>query len=136
MLSEDMTIEEIRAFFVKDRFATDICGATITSARRGYAVCEMPIRDAHRNAMGAVMGGAIFSLADFALAIACNVGETPTVAISNTIDFINPTKGKKLIAECVTEKSGRTIGFYTIEVKDDLGALIAKMAATCARKPA
>ena len=134
MFSEDMTIGEIRAFFAQDRFATEVCGATIVSASRGHAVCEMTLDGIHMNAMGAVMGGAIFTLADFALAIACSVGEPPTVAVSNTIDFINPAHGNKLIAECVTEKSGRSIGFYTVEVKDDKGTLVARMSATCSRK--
>jgi len=134
MISEDATIEEIRALFAQDRFATEACGATIVSAKRGHAVCEMTLSEIHLNAMGAVMGGAIFSLADFAFAIACNVGEAPTVAISNTIEFMNVARGSKLIAECTTDKSGRTIGYYTVEVKDDLGTLVAKMVATCARK--
>ena len=48
--------------------------------------------------MGNVMGGAIFTLADFALAIACNIGEDPTVAVNNTIEYLNSTKGSTLIA--------------------------------------
>ena len=44
---------------------------------KGHSVCEMPIEDIHRNAMGNIMGGAIFTLADFALAIAGNVSQPP-----------------------------------------------------------
>ena len=80
------------------------------------------------------MGGAIFTLADFALAIACNMGEQPTVAVSNAIEFINAPKGCKLIATCEVDKSGRSLGFYTVTVEDDLGVLVAKMTATCFRR--
>ena len=134
MLSEDMAIEEIRAFFAQDRFATEACGAAIVSARHGHAVCEMPLQAAHLNAMGGVMGGAIFTLADFALAIACNIGEAPTVSVSNTIEYLSTARGSKLVAECSTDRSGRSIGHYTVEVRDDQGTLVAKMCATCARK--
>ena len=134
MLPKDMTIDEIREFFSKDRYAQTLSGVTIISGQNGHSLCEMEISADHLNAMGNVMGGAIFTLADHALAIACNVGEPATVAVSNTIDFINPLKGSKLIAECTTEKSGRSIGFYTVRVTDDTGTLIAIMKATCSRK--
>jgi len=133
MLSEDMTIEEVREFFAGDRFATEACRAAIVSAGRGHAVCEMTLEKIHLNAMGNVMGGAIFTLADFALAVACNIGEAPTVSVSNTIEFLSTAKGNRLIAECSTDKSGRSIGYYTVEIKDDLGTPVAKMCATCAR---
>lgn len=127
------SLEEIRAYFANDRYATQACGCRVVEASRGRSVCEFDIADIHLNAHGKVMGGAIFTLADFALAVACNVGENPTVAISNTIQYLNATKGTRLIATCTADKSGRTVGFYTILVEDDLGTPIARMAATCYR---
>ena len=79
------------------------------------------------------MGGAIFTLADFTLAIACNIGEAPTVSISNAIEYLSSSRGTKLIAECNVDKSGRKVGFYTVDIKDDLGKSIARMVATCSR---
>ena len=63
------------------------------------------------------MGGAIFTLADFALAIASNIGEEPSVAVSNTINFMSATKGSVLKATCDVDKSGRRLGFYTVNVE-------------------
>ena len=57
--------------FEKDRFATDN-GAVIDEVDDHYAKCSLKIEDRHRNAMGAVMGGVYFTLADFALAVASN----------------------------------------------------------------
>jgi acyl-CoA thioesterase len=135
LIPEDITLEEARGFFANDRFATEALGAIITSAERGHAVCKMRIDGCHLNAMGNVMGGAIFTLADFALAIASNIGEEATVAISNSISFLSTPKGQELIAECHVDRSGRTVGFYTVEVTDELGTRVAKMAATCSRRP-
>jgi len=134
MTLENTSIEDIRAFFKNDRFATESLGAVISSAEPGHAICEMTLNDSHLNAMNNVMGGVIFTLADFALAVACNIGETPTVAVSNSIVFMNTAKGMHLSAECVTDKSGRTLGFYTVTVTDELGTLVAKMTATCSRR--
>lgn len=134
MLDENCPIEEVRELFGNDRFATEACGCRVVEASRGHAVCEFDIADRHLNAQGAVMGGAIFTLADFALAIACNIGEQPTVAVSNSIEYMSTAKGSMLIATCDVDKSGRNLGFYTVEVKDDLDTPIAKMTATCFRR--
>ncbi len=134
MLDENCPIEEVRKLFGNDRFATEACGCRVLEASRGHAVCAFDIAPIHLNAMGNVMGGAIFTLADFALAIACNMGEEPTVAVNNTIEYLNSTKGSTLIATCDADKSGRNLGFYTVEVKDDLDTPVAKMTATCFRR--
>ena len=128
------SIEEVREFFADDRFATDACGCRVVEAAKGHAVCEFDIAEVHLNAQGNVMGGAIFTLADFALAIACNMGEAPTMGVSNSIQYFNASRGTKLIATCDVEKSGRKLGFYIVDVVDDLGVAIAKMTATCFRR--
>lgn len=133
MLSDDPTLEEIEAVFANDRFATEAAGCRVVSGERGRAVCSMELADAHRNAMGNVMGGAIFTLADFALAICCNIGEEPTVSVDSSISFFRSTQGAALTATAVCDKPGRHLGFYTVTVEDDLGKQIAKMTATCYR---
>ena len=133
MLPENSSLAEIKAMFENDRFATPAAGCRIVSGSRGHAVCEMELNDIHRNAMGNIMGGALFTLADFALAVACNIGEEPTVSIDSNISFFRSTKGTKLIATATCDKPGQHLGFYTVEVRDDLEKLIAKLTATCYR---
>ncbi len=133
-LDENTPIEEVRSFFAHDLFATEACGCRIVEAARGHAVTELDIEPRHRNAMGAVMGGAIFTLADYALAVACNIGEAPTVSVSNTIEFLSGARGDRLIATCNADKSGRSLGFYTVDVRDGLGTHVARMSATCFRR--
>ena len=134
MLDESCSIEEVRELFANDRFATEACGCRVVEAERGHAVCEFDTSDIHRNAQGGIMGGAIFTLADFALAIARNIGENPTVSVSNSIEFMAAAKGPKLIATCDVDKSGRSLGFYTVRVTDELGTKVAQMTATCFRR--
>ena len=133
MLSDDPTLEEIEAVFANDRFATEAAGCRVVSGEHGRSVCSMELADVHRNAMGNVMGGAIFTLADFALAICCNIGEEPTVSVDSSISFFRSTQGAALTATAVCDKPGRHLGFYTVTVEDDLGKQIAKMTATCYR---
>ena len=42
------------------------------------------------------MGGAVFTLCDFALAIACNIGENPTVSVESSIHYML-TGGEPLV---------------------------------------
>ena len=134
MLDENTPLEEVRAFFSHDLFATEACGCRIREASRGHAITELDIAPVHRNAMGGVMGGAIFTLADYALAVACNMGENPTVSVSNSIEFLSAARGARLIATCDADKSGRSLGFYTVDVTDELGTPVARMTATCFRR--
>ena len=135
MLKRDATLEEAQEFFRGDVYAYEATGCRLTEVREGYAVSELVLDpNRHFNAMGGVMGGAIFTLADYALAAACNYNSKPTVSVSNTIEFLAAAKGSKLIATCEVDKSGRSLGFYTVTVVDDTGRLVAKMAATCFRQ--
>lgn len=134
MLREDSTLEEVQTFFAQDRFASEVCGCEVLEAARGHAVCAFVIGQQHLNAMGNVMGGAIFTLADFALAVACNVGEAPTVSVQSSIEYFSAAKGTRLIATADADKSGRSLGFYTVDIADELGTKVARMTATCFRR--
>ena len=133
-LDENTPLKDVQAFFAHDLFAFEACRCRIVEASRGHAVTELTIEDIHKNALGAPMGGAIFTLADYALAVACNMGENPTVSVSNTIEFFSAAKGERLIATCDADKSGRSLGFYTVDVTDELGTHVARMTATCFRR--
>lgn len=119
-----MKIEELQQLYKNDRFATN-AGCKIVEADEDKVVCEMEISDCVLNAHNSVMGGAIFTLADFAFAVASNLNGIPSVAIQSSISFYSATKGKKLIATCKTDKDGRSLGYYSVEISDDSGKKIA-----------
>ena len=123
---EPQKLGEIRDRFSHDRFAT-VNGAYIEEVAEGYAKCTMQITDNHKNALGAVMGGAIFTLADFTFAVATNWQENPTVSLNASITFLGKTKGKTLIAEAKKIRSGKTTCYYTVEITDELGSQVAHM---------
>ena len=80
MVDETNSLEEIRAYFAQDKFAAQ-AQCSIIEAAPNHAICEMPITENHLNANGTVMGGAMFTLADFTMAIISNMDNKPTVAI-------------------------------------------------------
>lgn len=121
--------EETIRLFQNDRFATEN-GAVIEEVDDHYAKCSLMIEDRHRNAMGAVMGGVYFTLADFALAVASNWQKMGNVSLNSEITYLTPAKGNKLTAEAVCVKNGRTTGYYRIDIKDDEGNLAAAVTST------
>ena len=123
------TLEEVRKLFEGDRFATEN-GAVIEEIGDHSATCSLIITDSHRNAMGAVMGGTYFMLADFAFAVAANWEKMGCVSLHSDISFLCAAKGKKLIAEAVCVKDGRSTACYRVDVKDDLGNLTATVTVT------
>ena len=132
MVNEENTLAEIQDYFAADRFATET-GCTIVEAKAGYCVAELPITDHLLNANNTVMGGATFTLADFAMAVAANLDNKPTVSIACNIRFFGVAKGSKLIATCTTDKAGRRVGVYRVDVCDDLGNKVASYEATASR---
>lgn len=72
--------------------------------------------DGKLNSVGTGHGGAIFSLADQAFAIACNLGEHVQVARSASIKFIKPAKGR-LIATARKVSEDERGSLYKVEVR-------------------
>lgn len=130
MLPDDRATKDLEGFFSNDVYATQVTKCRIVEGWKGHGVAELDIEDMHRNALGAVMGGVIFTLADFAFAIASNAEQDPTVNLTTTIDYLSSSKGSKLTAVAESAKDGRRIAFYDVKVTDDEGVLIAKMSVT------
>ena len=123
------TLEEVRKLFEADRFATEN-GAVIDEIGNRSATCSLTVTDSHRNAMGAVMGGVYFMLADFTFAVAANWEKMGCVSLRSDISFLGAAKGEKLIAKAVCVKDGKTTACYRVDVMDELGNLTATATVT------
>lgn len=119
-------LEEIRNRFKNDHFATDATGIVIDSAEPGKAVCSLTLEERHMNENNVPMGGAVFTLADIACAVASNgYSERKTVSQHASITFLSPAKGERLIAEASCLKEGRTTALYEVDVRDEVGTYVA-----------
>ena len=105
--------------FGNDVFATQTTGIEIVAVDIHYAKCRLQVDGRHRNAMGAVMGGVIYTLADFAFAIAANMDKLDTVSLTSTVTFIGQPKGDTLFAEAKPVKDGASVCHYEINVTDN-----------------
>ena len=102
----------------KDHFA-EALGIQVLEVKDGYAKVSMKVEKNHTNALGFTHGGAIFSLADYAFAQACNFGDNVAVAVQVNINFLKPSvEGDTLMAEAVRVSDGKTMGLYHVTVRN------------------
>jgi acyl-CoA thioesterase len=118
------TTEFLRTFFKRDRFATG-AGVRLEEARPGYARASMKVRDAHLNGADVVQGGAVFTLADLAFAVACNSHGTLALAVDVTISFLRPTRSGTLVAEAFEVARSRRLSRCEVKVVDAAGEPVA-----------
>lgn len=118
-------LQETKEFFIKDVFAMVTTGIDIEAVDDGYAKCTLKLDKRHENATGQVMGGAIYTLADFSFAVATNYRDSITVTAVSQISYLGPVKGDTLIAETKLLKNGKRNCFYEIEITDNLGNAVA-----------
>ena len=123
------TPEEARSYFSKDRFATDN-GMTLDELDDSHSVASMTLGDRHRNAYGGIMGGAIFTLADFAFAALTNDLSRTTVAQQVSISYLAAPKGTRLVATARYKKDGRASCVVNVDVVDDTGRDVAQFVGT------
>jgi acyl-CoA thioesterase len=127
------TEELFRNFLKRDHFASH-ANIELLSVSPGQARAKMAIHPHHFNGVGTVMGGAIFTLADFAFAAASNSHGTVAVAINVNISFLKAATTGTLWAEAREISKNFKIGSYTVEVKDDQGELVALFQGMAYRK--
>ena len=123
-----MTLEEARAFFSKDRYAAELTGIVIDEIGERYAKCSLEVDARHKNALGFLMGGVAYTLADYAFAVATKSGwQDVTVTTVSEISYFGPCKGGRLIGECRCLKDGKRVCFYRVDISDELGNPVASV---------
>jgi len=126
-------MEEIKRCLKNDRFA-ERTNVELLTVSAGHATAKMVLHPHHMNGLGSVQGGAIFTLADYAFAAACNSHGTVAVALNVSITFMKAAVTGTLWAEAREVSKNFKVGSYVVEVKDDQGDLVATFQGLAYRK--
>lgn len=120
-----MDMSEFELMVKGDPYARHL-GIEVVLVEEGHAVTRMKIRESHKNFLGSVHGGAIFSLADVAFSAAANSCGRKTVAIHIAIDYLAPPGDTPYLEADVREtaRAGRA-GHYAMEVKNAASETVA-----------
>ncbi|WP_072679396.1 hydroxyphenylacetyl-CoA thioesterase PaaI [Arcobacter sp. LA11] len=92
-------------------------GVELVNVDEGFAKVRMEVTDMMKNGHGTCQGGAIFSFADAAFALACNSRNVATVAQACDISFVKPAFLGDVLTATASEKyiKGKS-GIYDVVV--------------------
>jgi acyl-CoA thioesterase len=130
-----MDTDQARRIFAADRYAA-LTGIEIVEAGKGYCKARLSIEDRHLNAANVVQGGAIFTLADFAFAVASNSHGQLALAINANISFLRGIAEGTIYATASEVSVPKRIGAYDVLVTDEQGEVIARFNGIVYRKKA
>lgn len=128
-----MDTKTAREFFANDRYAA-LTGVEIEEAGKGYCKTSLKLEDKHLNAANVVQGGAIFTLADLAFAIASNSHGQLALAINVNISYLNSVSLGTLYATATEVNEPNRLGAYDVLVTDDRQRVIARFNGMVYRK--
>ncbi len=129
-------MKDIGAFFQeKDRLARHL-GIELVAWEKGRARARMSVEPHHLNGVGVVHGGALFTLADVAFAVASNSHGTLALGINANIAFVKSSRGGVLEAEAVEVAINPKLATYEVKVNNEAGELLAVFQGTVYRKKA
>jgi len=123
----------INEFSENDRLAKQL-DIKLVDVSEGRARVKMEIKDVHLNSVNTVHGGAIFTLADFAFAIAANSHGNIAVALNVNISFLKAVSEGTLFAEAEEVSINPKIATYNIRVLNEKNELIATFQGMAYRK--
>ncbi len=112
-------MEKLKQFFsAQDLFAKHV-GIELIEVAPGYAKTSMKIESHHFNGAKTVHGGAIFTLADFAFAVASNSRGTLAMGINTSVSFVKSATNGTLYAEAREQSLNPKLASYSVHVTDD-----------------
>lgn len=117
-----------------DRFAAN-AGCQITEADEQHAVAEMTVTADHLNGGNVCQGGALFTLADLAIAALMNYGGQLTFGINNSITYVASARvGDHLRAEAVFVANHHKIPSVEVRVTNQEDQIVCQVTGMGYRK--
>ena len=118
-------MQELKQFFsTGDRFASH-SDIELVDLGPGWAKASMKIEPFHFNAARTVHGGAIFTLADFAFAVASSSHGTLAVGINTSVSFVKAALTGTLYADARELSRNAKLATYSVMITDDAGDTVA-----------
>ena len=110
-------MNELAEHLKNDRFAENI-GIERVPCKDGTWTARLTVAEKHLNGLGVAQGGVIFTLADYAFAIASNTDGRISTGLQTNMAFISPAQPGDILQAHIREISRRkTISIYEIEIR-------------------
>lgn len=103
-------------------------GIVVLDAKDGVATSKIDLKKYHRNPIGSVHGGCLFTMADYTGGVAVRSAGINCTTLSAHISYLNGAmmdSTKILFAKAEPKRVGRKIAVYDVTITDDKDKLIA-----------
>jgi acyl-CoA thioesterase len=128
-----MDISRAEKILAGDQYAI-LTGVEVLEAGKGYCKARLVIEKKHLNGAGVVQGGAIFTLADLAFAVASNSHGPLALAINVNISFLAGRSTGILYATATEIGEPKRLGAYDVLVTDEENEIVARFNGMVYRK--
>jgi len=133
-ISPQQRAEAVQALMLQHDAFTQWLGLSFEEVGPGYCRLQLVVRPEMLNGFGTLHGGIIFAAADSALGFASNSHGRLSVALSATIDYLEPARaGDTLILEAREEGLKHKVGVYQVRVTNQHNIPIALFKGTAYR---
>jgi acyl-CoA thioesterase len=113
----DVAAKVVAGMLARDEFSRWL-GVELVELTAGQCTLRMRVRADMVNGFGVAHGGIVFSLADSAMAFACNDGPNVTVAVDNSISYPAAIRvDDELVATAERQSSSRKFAYYLVTVR-------------------
>ena len=126
-------MSELEEYFKKDKYA-ELAGIKLLEVSKGSSKAMLELNESHLNSAGTVHGGAIFTLADFAFAVASHSRGTLAAAINSSISFFKGVSNGVLYAEARELSCHPKLASYIVDITNEKNELIATFQGMVYRK--
>jgi acyl-CoA thioesterase len=120
-----MEPELIAKVFERDQFAR-ANGMRVVQVRTGFAQTEMTVEPRHLNSVGVLQGGALFTLADLAFAVASNSHGVVALACQADMTWFKAVTSGTLTATAEEIARTRKLSTCVVRITDEAGELVAQ----------
>jgi acyl-CoA thioesterase len=118
-------MKKIKQFFSTEDLFARHTGIELLEVGPGWSKASMKIEPFHFNAAKTVHGGAIFTLADFAFAVASNSHGTLAMGINTSVSFVKAATKGTLYAEAKEQALNPKLASYIVHIIDDDNNVVA-----------
>ena len=119
----------VKQFFAHG-FDASLKGMSLVSMKDGQASVRLEVSPEVQNMGGTLHGGAIATLVDDAGTLAIMSADTdsrPGVTTDLNVSYFSAARGgEAVLAEATALKTGKTLGFVSVDIKTEGGKLVAQ----------
>ncbi len=111
------SLEDVRKFFEGDKLAASL-GMSIDEVSEGRCVINCTITETMHNGAGTLHGGLIFTLADFAAAVAANYYGVLSVTINSSVSYYKAISSGVVTAIATVNARTNRLCHLTVSIKN------------------